>query len=87
MYDAGVPEPMHGPSSPQIVPDHLILSQPGGQVMPTTLLLDPRIFRTSFGPVIYVVFYDRNRRQQDKNTLWHYLKYQKKFKNSQFGAS
>ena len=49
--------------------------------------MEPRIFRTSFGPVLCVVFYDKNRRQQDKNSQRHDLKYQNKFKNIQFGAS
>ena len=41
-----------GGTSPQIFADQLTLSQPGGQVMPATLLLAPplpRIFRPSYG--------------------------------------
>ena len=30
--------------------DHLTLSQPGRQIMPTILLLPPRIVRSSYGP-------------------------------------
>ena len=38
-----------------ILVDQLTLSQPGGQIMPTTLLLAPlpRIFRPSYGPVSF----------------------------------
>ena len=70
---------MHAP--PPIVLGRLILSQPGGQIMPTTLLLDPRIFRTSLGPVICVVFYDKNRRQQDKDSMISNIKINLKIAN------
>ena len=38
------------PWHPQIFADQLTLSQPGRQIMPTTLLLAPRILRPSYGP-------------------------------------
>ena len=34
----------------QFLADQLILSQPGGHIMPTTLLCAPRIFRPCDGP-------------------------------------
>ena len=37
----------HAPPPPT---DHLTLSQPGRQIMPTILLIPPRIFRPSYGP-------------------------------------
>ena len=46
--DKGVAQP-----HPHILADQLTLSQPGGQIMPATLLLDPRIFRPSYGPGRY----------------------------------
>ena len=38
---------------PQIFTDQLTLTQPGGQIMPTTIIIPsphPRIFRPSYGP-------------------------------------
>ena len=35
---------------PQILTNQSTLSQPGGGIMPTTLLFAPRIFRPSYGP-------------------------------------
>ena len=41
---------------PKTILSNLVtLSQPGGQIIPTTLLLVSRIFRPSYGPVIYRV--------------------------------
>ena len=37
-------------ASPQNLAGQLTLFQPWGQIMPTTLLLDPRIFKSSYGP-------------------------------------
>ena len=45
--ETGMPGP---PWHPHILTDQLTLSQPGGQIMPTTLLLPHRIFRPSYGP-------------------------------------
>ena len=39
-----------GHCNPHILADQLTLSQPGGQIIPTTLLLAPPIFRPSYGP-------------------------------------
>ena len=35
---------------PQILADQLTLSEPGWQIMPSTLLPAPHIFSTSYGP-------------------------------------
>ena len=47
---------MQGPIDPIILADQLTIFQPGGggQIMATKLLLAPRIFKPSYGPVIYL---------------------------------
>ena len=49
---------MQGPIGPIILADQLTIFQPGGggQIMATKLLLAPRIFKPSNGPVIYLWF-------------------------------
>ena len=43
-----------GHALPSILADLLTLSQPGGQIMPASILLaPPRIFRPSYGPASY----------------------------------
>ena len=51
----GLLEPGGGHALPSILADLLTLSQPGGQIMPASLLLAPlpRIFRPSYGPASY----------------------------------
>ena len=46
------------PPPPQFLADQLTLSQPGGQVMPPTLLSAPRIFRPSYGPACSLAHFD-----------------------------
>ena len=41
-----------GALAPQFLAEQLTLSQPGGQIMPTTVLRAPRIFRPCDGPAL-----------------------------------
>ena len=43
---------IQGILSPKILTDHLAHSQPGGQIMPSTLLFTSQIFRLSYGPLM-----------------------------------
>ena len=49
---AGVSEPGAGGGArpSQILTDSITLCKPGGQIMPTTTMLTPQIFRLSYGP-------------------------------------
>ena len=60
---------------PNFLPETLTLSQPGGQIMPTSVLRAPRIFRPCDGPTVYNV-----RHKFEKN-----LKYEFKFISCRIG--
>ena len=56
----GMEEPGGGAHAPQILADQLTLSQPGGNIMPPTLLLSLPDYQTKRHLLRRLTYFDRN---------------------------